>query len=69
MKVDLSKINGEVHYAPIRPRIICEAFLGDPSAGSINDYKIHCFHGTAPLHDGLHRTGSAGRVKSKFDYL
>jgi hypothetical protein len=45
MKVDLSKLGGEIHYASIKPRIICETFLGGQSDGSINDYKIYCFSG------------------------
>ena len=32
MKVDFSKIYGELHYSLLKPRIICERFLGD-SAG------------------------------------
>jgi hypothetical protein len=67
MKTDISKINGEVHYAPIRPRIICETFLGDPAAGSINDYKIHCFHGRPHCTMVCSERDPETR-KSKFDY-
>lgn len=45
MKIDFRKLHGELHYASIKPRIICEAFLDDRSSGSINDYKVHCFGG------------------------
>ena len=64
MKVDLSKVNGEVHYAPITPRIICEAFLGDPSS-PINDYKVYCFSGKP--HCTMACTGRQ-KGKPQFDF-
>ncbi len=45
MKTDLSKINGEVHYASIKPRIICETLLEDRPDVPIDDYKVYCFDG------------------------
>jgi hypothetical protein len=47
MKWDLSKIGGEIHYASIEPRIICEEFLENRSGEPLNDYKVHCFDGKA----------------------
>lgn len=47
MKTDISKFGGEMHYASIKPRIICEAYLGDPSGNLPTDYKIYCFNGRA----------------------
>jgi len=65
MKVDLSKIAGEIHYAPIKPRIICEAFLGDPDSGAINDYKIYCIRGKP--HCTMVCTGR-GTGQTRFDF-
>lgn len=45
MKVDFSKRYGELHYAAMKPRIICESFLDDLSSDLPNDYKIFCFGG------------------------
>jgi len=47
MKVKYDKFGGEMHYASIEPRIICEAFLEDRSGKPLNDYKIYCFDGKA----------------------
>ncbi len=47
MKMDFSRRFGEIHYAGIRPRIICEAYLDDGTGGLPRDYKVHCFHGKA----------------------
>ena len=47
MKVDISRLAGETHYALIKPRIICEAYLGNLSGKPVNDYKVYCFHGKA----------------------
>ena len=47
MKVDFSKIYGEIHYALLKPRIICERFLGDSAGNLPNDYKVFCFSGKA----------------------
>jgi hypothetical protein len=45
MKQDFSKVHGEIQYAEIQPRILCEQFLDDGSGGALTDYKLHCFHG------------------------
>jgi TupA-like ATPgrasp len=47
MKVDYSRVYGEVHYEPIQPRIICEPFLGDSAGILPYDYKVYCFDGKA----------------------
>ena len=41
MKEDFGKFNAEIHYSKMKPRIICEKFLG----GNIVDYKFFCFGG------------------------
>ena len=41
MKEDFGKFNVEPHYSKMKPRIICEKYLG----GNIVDYKFFCFGG------------------------
>ncbi|GLH74191.1 glycosyl transferase [Geothrix limicola] len=45
MKVDYAKVNGEVQYAQIQPRITCERFLDGGNGSLPADFKLHCFHG------------------------
>ena len=47
MKKDISKLGGEIHYASIKPRIICVEFLGDRFGKPPMDYKVYCFDGRA----------------------
>jgi hypothetical protein len=47
MRRDISNICGEIHYAGIKPRIICESFLDDLSGEVPVDYKVYCFNGKA----------------------
>lgn len=47
MKTDISKFNGEIHYAEITPRIICEQYLEDGEHQVPIDYKVYCFGGRA----------------------
>jgi len=47
LEADFSKVFGEVHYSPIKPRIICEEFLEDGGGELPADYKVYCFHGKA----------------------
>jgi hypothetical protein len=47
MATDISKVAGEVHYASMQPRIICEEFLDDLSGHQPVDYKVYCFGGKA----------------------
>jgi hypothetical protein len=44
-KIKFHKIGAEIHYANIKPLIICEAFLGDDSGNLPVDYKMYCFRG------------------------
>lgn len=41
MKEDFGRFNLERHYSHIKPRIICEKYLG----GNMTDYKFFCFNG------------------------
>ena len=41
MKEDFSEFNAEPHYSKIKPKIICEKYLG----GDMVDYKFFCFNG------------------------
>lgn len=45
MKIDYSKIAGELHYKSMQPRIICEQFLEDLACELPVDYKVYCFNG------------------------
>jgi hypothetical protein len=47
MKVDFSKRYGELHYASMKPRILCEELLDDLSSDLPSDYKVFCFSGKA----------------------
>jgi len=47
LKIDFSMIYGEIQYAGMRPRIICEEFLEEPGARLPTDYKVHCFNSKA----------------------
>ena len=47
MKVDFSKVYGELHYSLMVPRIICEEYLDDLSGELPYDYKVYCFSGRA----------------------
>ena len=47
MRRDFSKAFGEIHYAQMMPRIICERFLDDLESALPRDYKVYCFHGKA----------------------
>ncbi len=47
MRTDYSKIYGELHYAGMKPRIICEPFLDDLAGELPSDYKVYCFGGRA----------------------
>lgn len=44
-KTKFHKIYGEIHYAKIKPLIICEKFLEDETGNPPIDYKMYCFHG------------------------
>jgi hypothetical protein len=65
MKTDFSKAYGEVHYASMKPRIICERFFGDSSGVLPCDYKVYCFDGKA--HCVLACTERVLNGKAKYD--
>jgi hypothetical protein len=65
MKIDISKLGGELHYASIKPRILCEPYLGEPSGKLPIDYKIYCFDGKA--HCTMTCT-DRGRGTTKYDF-
>lgn len=45
LKEDFGKFNAEIHYSCIKPKIICEEYLGD----GLEDYKFFCFNGKFKL--------------------
>ncbi len=47
MDTDFSRVFGEIHYAAIKPRIICERLLADAAGNLPCDYKLFCFAGKA----------------------
>jgi hypothetical protein len=47
LKINFSKVYGELHYEAMKPRIICESFLDDMNSDMPNDYKVFCFSGKA----------------------
>lgn len=48
LRTDYSRLLGELHYAGMKPRILCEQFLEDDSGNMLpTDYKLFCFNGTA----------------------
>ena len=49
LHTDISIIAGELHYAKIKPRIICEKYIESASGYLPDDFKIYCFNGTAKL--------------------
>jgi len=66
MKVDLSKICGEIHYAKMKPRIICEEYLDDLAGDLPIDYKVYCFDGRA--HCTMVCTERALKGRTNFDF-
>lgn len=47
MRTDYSLKEGEMHYAGMQPRIMCEEFLQEHGEELPLDYKVLCFGGTA----------------------
>ena len=45
LRTDFSSVFGEIHYAPIKPRVICEPFLTGAEGRLPVDYKLYCFAG------------------------
>jgi hypothetical protein len=65
MKLDFSKVCGELHYAAIKPRIICERYLDDLAGDLPCDYKVYCFDGRA--HCTMACTGRSVNGTANFD--
>jgi hypothetical protein len=66
MKLDISKVAGEIHYASIEPRIICERYLDDSSGDLPSDYKVYCFDGKAHCTMVCTERGLGKRVRFAF---
>jgi len=66
MKMDISKLAGEVHYALIKPRIICESYLDDLTGDLPCDYKVYCINGKAHCIMACTDRGSYGHAKFDF---
>lgn len=66
MKIDYSRVEGEVHYAGMTPRIICEPFLDDLAGDLPCDYKIYCFDGRP--HCTMACTGRTTGGSAQFDF-
>lgn len=49
MATDYSLVFGELQYAAMTPRILCEEFLDDGRGQLPRDYKIYCFNGRPML--------------------
>ena len=45
LKTDYSLVAAELHYAKIKPRIICEKYIETDAGFLPIDYKLYCFHG------------------------
>lgn len=66
MNTEISKLGGEVHYALIKPRIICEGYLDDLTGDAPSDYKVYCFDGKA--HCSMVCTERGLGELAKFDF-
>ncbi len=67
MRTDFSRLLGELHYATMVPRIICEEFLNDGSGALPTDYKLYCFAGH--VHCTLACTGRAPNAKARYFFF
>ncbi|HPY31740.1 MAG TPA: ATP-grasp fold amidoligase family protein [Verrucomicrobiota bacterium] len=45
LRTNYSRLAGELHYATMQPRILCEEFLEDGTGEVPADYKVYCFQG------------------------
>lgn len=66
MQEDFAKRYGELHYAAMRPRIICEEFLDDLSSDLPSDYKLFCFAGEP--HCTMACTGRTMNGRANYDF-
>jgi len=67
MKTDFSRVYGEMHYAKMKPRIICERYLDDVDDDLPSDYKVYCFYGKAHCTMACTERGSDGS-NTKYDF-
>jgi hypothetical protein len=65
MRQDYSEFFGEIHYASIPRRILCEELLGNGRPPP--DYKLHCFNGEVGGITACLDRGPGGRTR--FDYF
>lgn len=66
LRVDWSKVSGEVHYGLIRPHIICERYLDDLSGDVPCDYKVYCFDGRVHCTMVCSERGQGGHAEFDF---
>jgi hypothetical protein len=66
LRIDFSKVAGELHYAAMRPRIVCERFLDDLAGELPVDYKVYCFRGAA--YCTMVCAGRGSNAGLKFDF-
>jgi hypothetical protein len=68
LATDYSTLLGELHYAGMTPRIVCEEFLEDGSGGELpTDYKLYCFAGH--VHCTMVCSGRRANDTGRFDYF
>ncbi len=65
MKTNIAYISLEMHYLPIKPRLLCEKFM-DSGRENITDYKFHCSDGI-PRFVLVCSYGSGRRYRDVFD--
>jgi hypothetical protein len=68
-KTPFGLTTAEPHYLKMRSRIICERFLVDTHAGTLNDYRVHCLNGV-PVYiaaTNLQRTGPYRVLRFDFE--
>jgi TupA-like ATPgrasp len=66
LHTDISKLNGEIHYSEIKPRIVCEPYLTGNGGSVLDDYKFFCFSGK--VHCVMVCTGRGSKEGPKFDF-
>ena len=66
LATDYSTLLGELQYAGMTPRIICEEFLEDGSGELPRDYKLYCFGGR--VHCTLICSGRRANDNATYDY-
>jgi hypothetical protein len=67
LATDYSTLMGELHYAGMTPRILCEEFLDDGTGESPTDYKLYCSRGH--LHCTLVCSGRTPNGRADEDYF